>query len=65
MIGVAQQSGRISSQVVYEAIAQYLGKDSANTLSHQVKRLGDRVALLKQQQQGLRLLLGNTNHLIS
>ena len=54
---IAQKSGRNASQVVYEAIAAYLGKDSANTLANQVKVLAERVAALEQQQQGIRLLM--------
>lgn len=54
---IAQRSGRTSSQVFYEAIALYLGKDEAQTLANQVKELSARVALLENQQQGLRMLL--------
>lgn len=55
---IARQSGRNSSQVVHEAIATYLGKESAHTLANQVKDLSARMVLLEQQIQGFRMLMG-------
>jgi len=55
---IARQSGRNSSQVAHEAIAAYLGKESAHTLANQVKDLNARMVLLEQQIQGCRMLMG-------
>lgn len=55
---IAAASGRNSSQVIYEAIAQCLGKNDAATLGDQLQVILSRLDAVERQQQGLLMLLG-------
>lgn len=44
---IATKTGRKPSQVVYEALGQYLGRGSAESLSSRVERLEERVGRLE------------------
>lgn len=54
---IAKATGRNSSQVVYEAVAQYLGRTDGATLGNQIQEMLQRIEALERQQQGLKMLL--------
>ena len=54
---MAQQSGRTQAQVMYEAIACYLGKTEAVTLAARTRALEVRLAALESQVHGLSLIV--------
>lgn len=57
---IATSSGRNSSQVIYEAIGQYLGTNDANTVGGQVTSMETRLASVETKLAGLLLLLGKS-----
>lgn len=54
---LAQRTGRPVSQVVYEAIAAYLNKDTAGTMLSRVDQLSGKVETLERQVNALRALV--------
>ncbi|MGB3616003.1 MAG: hypothetical protein WBA10_19585 [Elainellaceae cyanobacterium] len=54
---LANRTGRRPAQIVHEAIALYLDKGSADTLTGQVERLSAKVEQMEKQLQALRILV--------
>lgn len=55
---IASSAGRKESQIVREAIAQYLGKTEANSVKGAIASLEDRVNNLERKLAGLGRLVG-------
>ena len=55
---VAVATGRNRSQIILEALSEYLGRSPSDTMASQVKDLSARVVSLEQQLQGFRMLMG-------
>ena len=53
---LASRTGRKPAQIVHEAIALYLDKGSADTLTGQVEQLSARMEQMERQFQALKIL---------